>query len=132
MAARSEEGLALILSSDRRGSLKPGVPVSYREIQVGKVARIELGPTADRVLIHILIEPRYATLVRSGSRFWNTSGIGVDMMVGMSVVTLPSFSVRYEGLRPISTAVLMYSRPWIPSRVGRTISDMSVHMESKP
>ncbi len=26
----------------------------------------------------------------------------------------------------------MYSRPWMPSRVGRTISDMSVHIESKP
>jgi hypothetical protein len=26
-------------------------------------------------------------------------------------------------LRPRSTEVLIYSRPWIPSRVGRTISD---------
>ena len=43
-----------------------------------------------------------------------------------------SSKVRYAGLRPMSTAVLMYSRPWMPSRVGRTISDMSVHMLSKP
>ena len=32
----------------------------------------------------------------------------------------------------MSTPVLMYSLPWMPSRVGRTISDMSVHIESKP
>ena len=105
VAARSEEGLALILSSDRRGSLKPGVPVSYREIQVGKVARIELGPTADRVLIHILIEPRYATLVRSGSRFWNTSGIGVD--IGL----LKGAQIRTESLETILEGGIAFATP---------------------
>jgi paraquat-inducible protein B len=73
-----EAGLSLILSTARRGSIKPGVGVTYREIPVGKVTRVELGPSADRVLIHILIEPRYATLVRTGSRFWHASGFGFD------------------------------------------------------
>ncbi len=105
MAARSEEGLALILSSDRRGSLKPGVPVSYREIQVGKVTRIELGPTADRVLIQVLIEPRYAGLVRSGSRFWNTSGIGVD--IGL----LKGAQIRTESLETILEGGIAFATP---------------------
>jgi len=39
---------------------------------------------------------------------------------------------RRIGFEPMSTEVEMYSRPWIPSRVGRTISDMSVQIESKP
>ncbi|QBN05470.1 paraquat-inducible protein B-like protein [Pseudomonas aeruginosa] len=30
------------------------------------------------MLISILIEPRYVPLVRTGSRFWNASGFGVD------------------------------------------------------
>lgn len=71
--------MSLVLSAARRGSLKPGVPVTYREITVGKVTGYELGQTADRVLVHILIEPKYAPLVRSGSRFWNTSGVGFDI-----------------------------------------------------
>src|SRR3989304_3154355 len=37
-----------------------------------------------------------------------------------------------SGRRPRSTAVEMYSRPWMPSRVGRTISDMSSQMASNP
>ena len=41
-------------------------------------------------------------------------------------------NTRCVGLDPMSTDVLMYSRPWMPSRVGRTISDMSVQMESNP
>ncbi|OEC35607.1 Paraquat-inducible protein B [Pseudomonas cuatrocienegasensis] len=74
----TEQGLRLTLSSARRSSLKEGVPVTYREVPVGKVLSYELGATADRVLIHVLIEPRYAPLVRTGSRFWNTTGFGVD------------------------------------------------------
>ena len=73
-----EPGLRLVLSAPRRGSLKAGSPVTYREVQVGKVTQYELGATADRVLIHILIEPRYSSLVHTGSRFWSSSGFGVD------------------------------------------------------
>jgi paraquat-inducible protein B len=88
-AAARDEGLSLILSAPRRGSLKPGVPVTYREVTVGKVMSYELGQTADRVLIHILIEPRYASLVRGGSRFWNSSGFGVNfgLFSGASIHT---------------------------------------------
>lgn len=74
----TEVGLPITLSAARRGSIKPGVPVTYREVKVGKVTSYELGQSADRVLIHVLIEPRYAGLVRGGSRFWNSSGFGFD------------------------------------------------------
>jgi len=76
--ATQESGLKLTLSAPRRGSIKADVPVTYREVQVGKVTGIELGATADRVLIRVLIEPRYAALVRGGSRFWSVSGFSVD------------------------------------------------------
>lgn len=76
--AAAERGLHLVLSAARRGSVKPGVAVSYREMAVGKVSRVELGANADRVLMHVLIEPRYAALVRPGSRFWNVSGVNVE------------------------------------------------------
>ncbi|MGC3506806.1 MCE family protein, partial [Pseudomonas aeruginosa] len=44
----------------------------------GKVGDRALGEEADRVLISILIDPRYVPLVRTGCRFWNASGFGVD------------------------------------------------------
>ncbi|MBN0217384.1 MlaD family protein, partial [Pseudomonas aeruginosa] len=73
-----ENGLRLTLSAPRKGSIKPGNLVTYRQIPVGKVVDLALGEQADRVLISILIEPRYVPLVRTGSRFWNASGFGVD------------------------------------------------------
>jgi paraquat-inducible protein B len=104
-AAARDEGLSLILSAPRRGSLKPGVPVTYREVTVGKVMSYELGQTADRVLIHILIEPRYASLVRGGSRFWNSSGFGVDFGLFRGA------SIRTESLETLIDGGIAFATP---------------------
>lgn len=100
-----ELGLHLVLSTTRRSSLKAGVPVSYREVPVGKVTGYELGPTADRVLIHILIEPRYAGLVRTGSRFWNTSGVGFEAGLFKGV------KVRSESLETLIEGGVAFATP---------------------
>ncbi|MFK0090929.1 MlaD family protein [Pseudomonas sp. NPDC090755] len=100
-----EPGLALVLSAPRRGSIKPGVPVTYREIPVGKVTGFELGQTADRVLIRILIEPRYATLVRGGSRFWNSSGFGFDFGL------FKGATVRTESLETLIEGGIAFATP---------------------
>lgn len=107
-----EEGLRLVLSAPRRGSVKPGVIVSYREVPVGKVVDFELGPTSDRVLIHVLIEPRYAPLVRSGSRFWNASGIGVDAGLFKGV------KVRTESLEALLEGGIAFATPNNPEMGG--------------
>ncbi len=104
-ALPAESGLPLVLSTPRRGSLKPGVAVTYREMPVGKVTRVELGPNADRVLVHILIEPRHAALVRGGSRFWNASGIGVE--VGL----LKGAQIRTESLEAILEGGIAFATP---------------------
>ena len=107
-----EQGLRLVLSAARRGSIKPGVLVSYREVPVGKVTHFELGQTSDRVLIYILIEPRYAPLVRSGSRFWNASGIGVDAGLFSGV------KVRTESLEALIEGGIAFATPDNPQMGG--------------
>lgn len=115
------DGLRLTLSAARRGSLKAGVPVTYREVQVGKVTSFELGETADRVLIHVLIEPRYAPLVRTGSRFWNTSGVGVDAGLFKGV------KVRTESMETILAGGVAFATPnntemGSPAKPGQTFA----------
>lgn len=100
-----EVGLPLTLSAPRRGSIKPGVPVTYREVTVGKVTGFELGQTADRVLIHILIEPRYAALVRGGSRFWNSSGFGFEWGL------LKGATVRTESVETLIDGGIAFATP---------------------
>lgn len=72
-------GLNLKLTSPTLGSVRIGNPVLYRQIQVGKVIGVDLSPSADGVDIYINIAKRFMPLVRDGSKFWNTSGINVDM-----------------------------------------------------
>jgi len=103
--AVAEAGLSLVLSAERRGSLKVGVPVTYREVTVGKVTGYELGQTADRVLIHILIEPKYAPLVRGGTRFWNSSGFGID--IGL----FKGATVRTESLETLIQGGIAFATP---------------------
>lgn len=104
-AVAQQAGLPLTLSAPRRGSIKPGVPVTYREVTVGKVTGFELGQTADRVLIHILIEPRYAALVRGGSRFWNSSGFGFDWGL------FKGATVRTESLETLIDGGIAFATP---------------------
>lgn len=77
-AAKAPKQLKIILTADRRGSLKAGSPVYYRQVRVGEVAGAELAKSADFVYITCLIEEKFAPLVRENTRFWNVSGIGVD------------------------------------------------------
>ncbi|MBB3047209.1 paraquat-inducible protein B [Litorivivens lipolytica] len=72
-------GLNLVLSAPQRGSIKEGVKVFYRDIPVGEVFAYELAFDATHTLIHINIEQRYAPLIRPGTKFWNSSGVAVDV-----------------------------------------------------
>ncbi len=82
-------GLNLVLEAPRLGSLKMGRPIYYRQIKIGQVTGVELGPTAQNVWIHINITPKHSPLVHRGSRFWNASGVSVSagLFSGVSIET---------------------------------------------
>jgi len=71
-------GLNLTLSAKSLGSIRPGNPVLYRQVKVGKVIGVDLSSTADTVNIYINIIDRYAPLVSQQSKFWNSSGLSID------------------------------------------------------
>lgn len=115
----SQQGLKLVLSTPTRGSIKPGVVISYREIPVGKVLDFQLGPTSDLVLLHVLIEPRYANLIHSGTRFWNTSGVTVDAGLFKGV------KLRTDSLESVLEGGISFATPDVPlmgnpARPGQT------------
>ena len=112
-------GLKLVLSTPTRGSIKPGTVISYRDISVGKVLDFDLGPTSDLVLLHVLIEPRYAGLIHSGTRFWNTSGITVDAGLFKGV------KLRTDSLESVLEGGISFATPEAPlmgnpARAGQT------------
>jgi paraquat-inducible protein B len=74
-----KSSLKIVLLSDKLGSVSVGAPIYYRQVQVGKVVGHNLADTANNVEIHLSIDEKYAPLVRQNTKFWNVSGIGVDL-----------------------------------------------------
>lgn len=106
-ARKKEEhdGLELTLSTTRLGSIRPGNRVTYRGVVVGKVDSFALGPHADRVLVRLRIESRYAPLVYTGSKFWETSGVAMDFDL------LEGAKVRAESLRSVMEGGIAFATP---------------------
>jgi len=100
-----DTGLNLILEASRLGSIKPGVPIYYRDIPVGKVIHYELGATAQHVDITINIEERFKNLVNANTRFWNTSGIGVDFSL------FNGAKIRTDTLESIISGGIAFATP---------------------
>ncbi len=71
-------GLEVVLRAPRQKSLQLNTRVYYRGVEVGLVRKIDLSPDATTADIRLVIRQRYANLVRSGSMFWNVSGVSLQ------------------------------------------------------
>lgn len=81
-------GVRLTLVSDKDTSLSVGEPVLYRGFTVGRVEKTVFDIQDRQVRSDIFIDAPYNDLVSSASRFWNASGIAVDMNAeGVRVVS---------------------------------------------
>ncbi|HID46980.1 MAG TPA: MCE family protein [Chromatiaceae bacterium] len=56
-----------------------GSPVYHRQIQVGEVTGYRLLPEQDYVALDVFINAPNDTLVRRNTRFWNVSGVDVEV-----------------------------------------------------
>jgi paraquat-inducible protein B len=113
-AALEPQGLEIVLHTKRLGSLKPSSPVYYRGIEVGAVGAVQLGADATVAEIHVLIKPRYVKLVRSSSKFWNSSG--ADVKLGL----FSGLEINVESLKSLVGGGIVFATPDDPkSRQAR-------------
>lgn len=109
-----EDGmLRVIVLAERRGSITPGTPVTYRDIKVGAVRAVTLTADATRVEITLGIEDRYAPLVRENTRFWNASGFSADFGLG-------GLSLRADSLEAVITGAVGFATP---NKPGEPVED---------
>lgn len=101
MVLVGDKGIHLVLKADSLGSIEYASPVLYKKIQVGQVHDFKLDKKGKYVLIDIYISERYAHLLSLNSRFWNVSGVrvnmgtsGLDIQTG-SVETLLSGGIEF-------------------------------------
>lgn len=104
-ASRPEGGLNVVLKAPRLSSIREGLRVYYRDIVVGQVTGYELSANADEVLVYANIKAPYHVLVRAGTRFWNASGVDID--VGL----FSGATIRTESLEAILAGGISFATP---------------------
>ncbi|WP_343712080.1 MlaD family protein [Inquilinus sp.] len=70
-------GTEFLLKADRIGSVGPGSPIFYRDVQVGQVMGFDAADLANGVTIHAFVRAPFDRQVYAGTNFWNASGISV-------------------------------------------------------
>lgn len=91
------EGLEVVLRSEQRHGLSAGAPVTWRGVDVGQVLSVGLSPDARHVDLHVRIDSEYRRLLKSNSRFWVTSGLGVDLRLTGVRLTAESLATIARG-----------------------------------
>lgn len=74
-----DRGTVITLNAQKLGSLNEGSPVYYHQLKVGEVLDSQLNIETDSVDISIYIQDKYKHKVRSNTRFWNVSGVDVEV-----------------------------------------------------
>ena len=94
-----EKGKRFVLSANDLGSLDIGSSIYFRRIPVGEVVSYAIKPDGRGVAIDIFVQSPYDAFVTLDTRFWNASGI--DMQIGangLKVETQSLSSILMGGL----------------------------------
>lgn len=101
--------LHIVLRARNVDSIGAGTPVIYRGVQVGAVQDFQFNSAATMVEIHVLIQPRFAHLVRSNSRFWNVSGVNAHFGL------FKGLQINVQSLRTLVSGGIAFSTPESPA-----------------
>lgn len=112
----SGEGIDVVLRSDAKHGVTVGAPVTWRGVDVGQILSINLSPDARFVDIHARINSEYTRLLRTTSKFWVTSGLGID--VGLSGVRLNADSLSTIVRGGVSFSTIAISKEKAPITSG--------------
>ena len=99
-----EPGKRFTLHSQDLGSLDIGSPVYYRKIQVGQVVAYALDGDGKGVNIELFIHAPNDAYVTENTRFWNASGI--DLNIGAN-----GFAVKTESLSSLLVGGVAFRAP---------------------
>ncbi len=72
-------GLRITFFADEAGSIAPGTAISYKGLSAGKIETREFHPENGKIEFGAFIFAEFAPMVRENTKFWNVSGIDVQV-----------------------------------------------------
>ncbi|MEE3731583.1 MlaD family protein [Mannheimia haemolytica] len=100
----SDGDLLLRLISDDIGSITVGASVYFRKVPVGNIADYRFTKDQKKIEIDVVINQKYAHLVKKESRFWNISGISAD-------VNLQGIKINMDSLASVVQGAVAFDSP---------------------
>jgi len=96
----SVEGLHLILTTNKLGSIAKDSPITYKQIKVGYISGYQYDEDLGVIKLNAFIEPEHAHLVKENSRFWNASGFSMtgSITAGLHIQTESLASIVTGGI----------------------------------
>ncbi len=97
-----QKGTRYVLTSDELGSLNIGSPLYFRSIPVGRIVGFELDEDGEGITLQAFVDAPYDRFVTPRTRFWNASGIDVNLdangleLSTQSLVTLVAGGVAFQ------------------------------------
>jgi paraquat-inducible protein B len=92
-------GRYFVLKAADLGSLDNGTPVFYRRLQVGQVASYALNKNGQFFDVKIFVRTPYDQFVTPDSRFWQASGVDMQLSAnGLTVQTQSLMSIMIGGI----------------------------------
>lgn len=98
------DGTRFILMAEELGSVATGTPVLLRGVEVGEVLDTNLDSAAEKVSIPIYVRKPFDALVKRDTRFWNSSGISLDL-------NAQGVSVRAQSVRSVLAGGINFYTP---------------------
>ena len=99
-----QPGQHFMLRAKRRGSLEAGAPIYFRQIKVGEVVSYRLSDDAETVDFKVFINEPHDIKVMENTRFWNASGLEVNLSAA-------GFEVDMESAVSLMTGGLAFGTP---------------------
>lgn len=97
--------LLIKLIADDLGSIGVGASVYYRKVPVGNVSDFRFTADQKKVEIDVLINKKYANLVKKESHFWNISGVKVNANLSSGI------SVEMDSLLSVVQGAVAFDSP---------------------
>jgi paraquat-inducible protein B len=99
-----KKGTRISLNTDSLGSLDIGSPVYYHKINVGEVTSYKLNPQDGSINVFIYIHEPYDLKIKTNTRFWNASGLELNLNAS-------GVSARMESLTSLLIGGISFETP---------------------
>jgi paraquat-inducible protein B len=121
---RSLDGLEIVLEANARHGLQNNSPVVYRGVEVGRVRSLGLSADSRWVQVRVVIQDAYRNIIRENSRFWNRSGLRLD--VGLTGLKLDA-----ESLAGIAAGGIEVATPDTPGESVKAGKRFELHAKAE-